>query len=187
MEHPILNIRIYPDPVLKKVAEPVEEITDVHRQLINSMIETMYTAPGVGLAAPQVGISQRIIVIHVPGEKEGEKGNPQALINPRIMEKGGEIIAEEGCLSVPEVNADIKRSSYVEIAFQDLKGNEKQIKATNLIARIIQHEIDHLDGILFIDYLGRIRRDLIKRKFRKNPPPSPVIAPSEPEFLQAFK
>lgn len=185
MPHPILNIRIFPDPVLKKKAEPVHQITDIHQQLIESMFETMYAAPGVGLAAPQVGISQTITVIHIPNEEN--KRNPLALINPRVLEKEGEILSDEGCLSVPEVSAEIKRASYVKVAYRDRRGKAKQIEATDLLARIIQHEIDHLNGILFIDYLGRIRRDLIRRKFRKKPPPPPVTVASDPEFLQAFK
>jgi peptide deformylase len=186
LQHPILNILTYPDPLLKRKAEPISEITDVHRQLIGAMIETMYAASGVGLAAPQVGISQRLIVIHVPTGEEEEKRNPLVLINPRILQKEGEIVAEEGCLSVPDVSADIKRNSYVKVAYEDVEGKVKEIEGSNLLARILQHEIDHLDGILFVDYLGRIRRDLIKRKFRKKPPPRPPVTP-EPTFLQAFK
>lgn len=186
MEHPILNILTYPDPRLKRKAELISEITEEHRQLIDAMIETMYAASGVGLAATQVGISQRLIVIHVPSGEEEERRNPLVLINPRILQTEGEIVAEEGCLSIPEVSADIKRHSYVKVAYEDVEGNEKEIEGTNLLARILQHEIDHLNGILFIDYLGRIRRDLIKRKFRKKTPPRPPVA-SEPTFLQAFK
>jgi peptide deformylase len=186
LQHPTLNIRIYPDPVLKRKAESVSEITDAHRQLTDAMIETMYAAPGVGLAAPQVGISQRLIVIHVPTGGKEEKRNPLVLINPRILEKRGEIVAEEGCLSVPDVSADIKRYSYVKVAYEDVEGKVKEIEGTNLLARILQHEIDHLAGILFVDYLGRIRRDLIKRKFRKKTSPRPQVAP-EPTFLQVFK
>lgn len=158
----------------------------MHQKLIDAMIETMYAASGVGLAAPQVGISERLIVIHIPSGGEKEKKNPLVLINPRILQKEGEIVAEEGCLSIPDVSADIKRYSYVKVAFEDEKGKGKEIEGTDLLARILQHEIDHLDGTLFIDYLGRIRRDLIKRKFRKKPPPRSPVAP-EPAFLQAFK
>ncbi len=184
MAKPILNIRIYPDPVLKKTAEPVREITGIHRRLVSAMIETMYAAPGVGLAAPQVGISLRLFVIHIPTEEK--KRNPLALINPRILQKEGEIIAEEGCLSFPDVCGDVKRSSYVKVAYEDLSGNPRQVEGSDLLSRILQHEIDHLDGILFVDYMGRIKRDIIKRKFRKNPPSSPKAVPY-PEFLQAFK
>jgi peptide deformylase len=186
MQHPILNIRIYPDPILKKKAQSISKITDQHRRLVSAMIETMYAAPGVGLAAPQVGISQRLIVIHIPTEDEKEKRNPLTLINPRIIQKEGEILGNEGCLSLPEVSVDIKRSSYIKVVYEDPRGKEKRIEGTDLLARIIQHEIDHLNGILLVDYMGRIKRDLIKRKFRKKPPPPPPIT-QDPEFLQALK
>lgn len=162
----ILNIIKYPDPILKKKSEPVREITQDIRRLIDEMAETMYAAPGVGLAAPQVGRSIRVIVIDV-NSKEEQKRDLISLINPEIIERSGDIAWEEGCLSIPDYSADVKRAERVVVSGLDRDGKEKVIVGEELLSIVLQHEIDHLDGMLFIDRLGPIKRDLVKRRLRK--------------------
>lgn len=162
----ILNILKYPDPILKKKAEPVPEITGDIQRLIDDMAETMYTAPGIGLAAPQIGRSVRVIVIDINSKEEG-KGGLISLINPEIAEHSGEIAWEEGCLSVPDYSADVRRFERVVVKGLDRNGVEKIVVGEGLLSVALQHEIDHLNGILFIDRLGPIKRDLIKRRLRK--------------------
>lgn len=162
----ILNILKYPDPVLKRKAEPVAEITDEIRRLIDDMAETMYEAPGVGLAAPQVGMSVRVIVIDA-NSKEEEKRELISMINPEIIEQFGETVWEEGCLSVPDYTADVKRAERVVVKGLDRNGKEQVIAGEGLLSIVFQHEIDHLNGVLFIDRLGLIKRDLIRRKLKK--------------------
>jgi peptide deformylase len=162
----ILNILKYPDPILKKRAEPVQEITGEIQRLIDDMAETMYAAPGVGLAAPQVGRSIRVIVVDV-NPKEEEKRDLIMLINPEIIERSGEIAWEEGCLSIPEYSSDVKRAERVVVKGLDRDGRERVIVGDGLLSVALQHEIDHLDGILFIDRLGPIKRDLVRRRLRK--------------------
>lgn len=162
----ILNIIKYPDPILKKKSEPVREITQEIQRLIDEMAETMYAAPGVGLAAPQVGRSIRVIVIDV-NSKEEQKRDLISLINPEIIERSGDIAWEEGCLSIPDYSADVKRAEMVVVSGLDRDGKEKVIVGEELLSIVLQHEIDHLDGMLFIDRLGPIKRDLVKRRLRK--------------------
>ena len=162
----ILNILTYPDPELKKISEPVEKIDDAITTLIDDMFETMYDAPGIGLAAPQVGVLKRVIVLDI-GERDGEQGAPLALINPEIISSTGETTFEEGCLSVPEFTADVVRAEKVKIKGMNRKGEPIEIEADGLLAIALQHEIDHLDGILFVDRLGSVKRDIFKRKFKK--------------------
>lgn len=162
----ILNILKYPDPVLKKKAEPIPEVTGDIQRLIDDMAETMYAAPGVGLAAPQIGRSVRVIVIDINSKEEG-KGGLISLINPDIIEHSGDIAWEEGCLSVPDYSADVRRFERVVVKGLDRNGREKIVVGEGLLSIALQHEIDHINGILFIDRLGPIRRDLIKRKLRK--------------------
>lgn len=161
----VLPIRFYPDPVLKKKAESVEEINSETEKLVEDMGETMFAAEGVGLAAPQVGISCRLIVIQVAGEKGS--GKFMALINPKLVSAQGETVDEEGCLSVKDYRAQVKRSQIVRVSYLDLKGNPGELTVEDMPARILQHEIDHLDGILFFERLSRIKRDLIKNRLRK--------------------
>lgn len=163
---PILNILKYPHPVLKKKADLIPEITGDIQRLIDDMAETMYAAPGIGLAAPQIGISVRVIVIDINSREEG-KGGLISLINPDIIEHSGDIAWEEGCLSVPDYSADVRRFEKVVVKGLDRDGKEKIVVGEGLLSIVLQHEIDHLNGILFIDRLGPIRRDLIKRKLRK--------------------
>ncbi|MDO8445379.1 MAG: peptide deformylase [Deltaproteobacteria bacterium] len=162
----ILNIIKYPDPILKKKSEPVREITQEIQRLIDEMAETMYAAPGVGLAAPQVGRSVRVIVIDV-NSKEEQKRDLISLINPEIIERSGDIAWEEGCLSIPDYSADVKRAERVVVCGLDRDGKKRVIVGEELLSIVLQHEIDHLDGMLFIDRLGPIKRDLVRRRLRK--------------------
>src|SRR5918992_4986205 len=161
----ILEILKYPEPVLQKIAAPVQNITGKTAQLVRDLLDTMYAAPGVGLAAPQVGVSQRIIVLDVDHENPGKQ--VYKLINPAILRAEGEIVWEEGCLSVVDFTAEVRRAAQVEVVA--LGENEKEIKieAEGLLAVALQHEIDHLDGKLFIDRISRLKRDLYARRRKK--------------------
>lgn len=153
-----LEIKIYPDPVLRKKARQVEKVGDNERKLAYDMIETMRSANGVGLAAPQVGISKRIVVAE---DVEGGNGVVLTLINPRITQKKGKAKLCEGCLSLPGVSNDIVRPEFIAVEALNLDGDELRINTGGILARIIQHEIDHLDGIVFIDKIGFLKRKKI--------------------------
>lgn len=142
-----MKVAIYPNPVLKTKAKPIEEINNKIRQIAEEMLETMYDACGVGLAAPQVGLSIRLVVLDVTGEKTGER----VFINPYISEQEGETLEEEGCLSFPDVMGKIVRSRHVKVIAYNLKGEKREIEAEGLLGRAWQHEIDHLNGSLFIE------------------------------------
>jgi len=159
------EIRKYGDPVLRGKSVPVTEITPEVLKIIDDMISTMYQAPGVGLAAPQVGISRRIIVTDPSQNKE--IGQLLVLINPQVIFSEGEIVAEEACLSVPNITAEVKRFARVVVEGLDRQGKKVQIEGKDILARILQHEIDHLEGILFIDRLGFVQRQMLLRKLRK--------------------
>lgn len=161
----LLGIRIYPDPVLRRHAVPVERIDRGIRKLIDDMAETMYDAPGIGLAANQVGKTLRVIVIDL--QKEDYEYGLIALVNPRIVARSGTIIWEEGCLSIPDYCSEVKRSERVTVEGLDPEGRHVEIEADGLLAVALQHEIDHLDGRLFIDHLNPIKRDLFKRRWKK--------------------
>jgi len=162
MIRPILK---YGDDVLHQQALPVDELTgDIHR-LIDDMIETMYAAPGIGLAAPQVGVPVRIFVIDLSVGREPD--GLMVMINPSFVERDGMQLEDEGCLSVPEFNATVVRPSRVVIKGLDRRGTEYQREGDGLLARAFQHEMDHLDGTLFVDRLRGIKRDMILRKIRK--------------------
>jgi peptide deformylase len=161
----ILQILKYPDLRLSRIALPVKNITDDIVQLINDMLETMYAAPGVGLAANQVGALHRIIVLDV--DHENPQKNVYKLINPAILHSEGEILWEEGCLSVVDFTAEVRRAARVEVVALDDHGKETKIEAEGLLAVALQHEIDHLDGKLFIDRISRLKRDLYTRKRKK--------------------
>ena len=161
----ILEILKYPNPVLSKVAAPVKNITGKTVQLVNDMLETMYAAPGVGLAAPQVGQSQRIIVLDIDHENPGKQ--VYKLINPVIARAEGEVTWEEGCLSVVDFTAEVRRAAQVEVVASDENEKEVRITAEGLLAIALQHEIDHLDGKLFIDRISRLKRDLYSRRRTK--------------------
>jgi peptide deformylase len=158
----VLKVRRYGDPVLRRRARPVEAVTRETRALVNDMIDTMYDEVGIGLAAPQVGISLRLMVV---GDEEGR--GVQALVNPAITAQGGKVTAEEGCLSLPGVFAPVTRAEWVTLEAQDLDGQPVSMTARGLRARVFQHEIDHLDGVLFIDRLEPVIRDRIKRRIKK--------------------
>ena len=162
----LLPILTLPDPVLRKVSDPVEGIDAGLKQLVADMFETMYDAPGIGLAAIQVGVPKRLVVLDV-SEEEGVKA-PLVLINPKILRLGAEMrVYEEGCLSLPEVRIDIERPSTLTLAYRDLDGRSHEVEADGLFATAIQHEVDHLDGKLIIDFLTRLKRDMVIRKFKK--------------------
>jgi len=160
-----LKISRYGSDVLRKVAEPIEEITDEIRQLARDMLERMYDSEGVGIAAPQIGVSKRIIIVDV--DPYDPSKDPIALINPEIVDRQGEESAEEGCLSVPDIRGDVKRAERVTVEGLDLDGNKVRIEATELLARALQHEIDHLNGVLFIDHLSRLKHRLIKKQLQE--------------------
>ncbi len=167
----LLEILTYPDPRLAKKSTPVEAVDDTIRTLIDDMTETMYEADGVGLAAPQVGITKRLIVIDVD-QKNDEQGNPiernpRAIVNPVITAKEGKIVWEEGCLSVPEYNDEVERAAKVVCEGLDRDGNPLRIEAEGLLAVCLQHEIDHLDGVLFVDRLSRLKQSMVKKKLQK--------------------
>jgi peptide deformylase len=158
----VLKVRRYGDPVLRATATPITQITPEIRRIVDDMIETMYEEVGIGLAASQVGILLRLMVV---GDEEG--GQARALVNPAITESGGQVTAEEGCLSIPGVFAPVTRAAWVKLEAQDLEGQAVAIHARGLQARVLQHEMDHLNGILFIDRLEPLTRDRIKRKIKK--------------------
>ena len=160
------NIVIEPDPILRKKSDILEKVDDELRILLDDMLETMYAAPGIGLAAVQIGILKRLIVIDI--SKDKEKKNPIFLINPEIISKSKNTsIYEEGCLSLPGHFAEIERPEECQIKYIDYDGKKKEIKANGLLATCIQHEIDHLNGILFIDYLSKLKKDMIVKKLVK--------------------
>jgi peptide deformylase len=158
----VLKVRRYGDPVLRMKAKPVGAITPAIRAMVDDMIETMYEEVGIGLAASQVGILLRLMVV---GDEGG--GAARGLVNPVIAESGGLVTAEEGCLSIPGVFAPVTRAAWVKLEARDLDGQPVSIHARGLQARVFQHEMDHLDGILFIDRLEPVARDRIKRKIKK--------------------
>lgn len=161
----ILDIKKYPDEVLRKKSILIDNIDEEILTLLDNMAETMYKAPGVGLAAPQVGINKRAVVIDVSGANE--RTALLKLINPEIIRAEGEVVGEEGCLSLPLEYADVKRSEFVTAKYIDIDGNEKIIDADGLLARALQHEIDHLEGILFIDRLSPLKREFVKKRIKK--------------------
>ena len=161
------TILLHPDPRLKKVADPVPDLDDGLRTLAEDMLETMYDAPGIGLAAPQVGILQRLIVADCVKPEEGDP-RPLVMFNPQVISASDETsVYEEGCLSIPEQFADVTRPAEVEVRWMDINGKEQTEVFTGLWATCLQHEIDHLDGKLFIDYLTALKRQLITRKMVK--------------------
>lgn len=164
----VLPIYTAPDPLLKTVSTPVEKVDDEIRKLVADMFETMYAAPGIGLAAIQVGVPKRLLVMDVVGKGKEEPSQPLALINPEITWVSDEDVTyEEGCLSVPEHYADVVRPAEVEVRYLDLDGAPQVLRADGLLAICVQHEIDHLDGILFLDHLSALKRNMILRKLLK--------------------
>jgi peptide deformylase len=160
----LLKILEYPDPRLRTRAVPVEAVDDEIRRLIDDMLETMYAAPGVGLAATQVDIHKRLLVVDVSETKD----RPLCLINPEIVEKDGVEISEEGCLSVPGVTELVERAEHIKVRALDRNGDAFELETKDLLAVCIQHEVDHLEGKLFVDYLSELKRQRIKKKLIKS-------------------
>ncbi len=162
----IKKILIEPDPILRKKCQPIEKVSQEERKLMDDMLETMYKAPGIGLAAIQIGILKRLIVIDI---SKDEKKNPLFLVNPKITFRSKKTsVYEEGCLSLPGHFAEIERPEECHVDYIDYDGKEKKIEANGLLATCIQHEVDHLNGILFIDYLSKLKKDMIIKKLVKH-------------------
>lgn len=161
----VRTILHYPEPLLKKVSEPVTEFDAALKELAQDMVETMYAAPGVGLAAPQVGELKRLIVMDCSGREE--EADLLVAVNPEIVAAEGESCEEEGCLSVPEYYASVKRFSRVTMTYQDVEGQSHQRQAEGLLAVAMQHEIDHLQGILFVDHLSPLKKSIFRKKYQK--------------------
>ena len=159
----VLPILHYPDSRLRKQALPVTQFGAALRRVVEDMFETMYKAPGIGLAAPQVNVSQRIVVIDV----SREANDPRTFINPEILERRGKDVMEEGCLSVPDTYETVERASWIRVRAQDIDGGSFELECDGLLAVCVQHEIDHLDGKLFVDRLSTLKRSRIRRKFEK--------------------
>ncbi|MFN2354313.1 MAG: peptide deformylase [Desulfopila sp.] len=161
----IRKIYTYPAPVLRKKARKIEAFTPELRTLAEDMAETMYDAPGIGLAAPQIGESLQLLIVDTSRDQENREY--MAVINPEIRDAEGNLIDEEGCLSVPDLTANVKRFQKITLAYQDLEGNRQELIAEDRFAVVLQHEIDHLNGILFIDHLTPLKRNLYKKKMKK--------------------
>jgi len=157
----------FPDKRLREKSEPIGSITDEIRTLAQDMLDVIYDEPGIGLAAPQVGEPIRLVVIDTEWKEEGGERNPLVLVNPVITERSGSLTWNEGCLSVPDFQADVERSEFVHLSAQDLDGHPLEIDAGEIQAVCFQHELDHLDGILFIDRISRLKREIYARKRRK--------------------
>jgi peptide deformylase len=161
--YPIITI---PDPVLRRMADPIEQVDDDLQRLMDDMLATMYDAPGVGLAAPQIGVSRRLIVMDAA--RDDEPKAPIVMANPQILDRSEEMrVHEEGCLSIPEVTAEVERPAVTRVSFLDREGKPQEAELEGILSTIVQHEIDHLNGVLFIDYLSRLKRDMIVKKFTK--------------------
>ena len=159
-------ILVLPDPRLRAIADPIEKVDDSVKALAKDMLDTMYEAPGIGLAGPQIGEMKRIVVMDLA--KEGEDPAPIVMINPEILKFSDETVTtEEGCLSIPELYYDVERPAEVTVRYIDLDGKTVEKDATDRLAICIQHELDHLDGVLYIDYLSRLKRDRVLKKFQK--------------------
>jgi peptide deformylase len=163
----LLQIHTFPDAVLREKAKPVRKFNDELKKLVRDMAETLYAAPGIGLAANQIGVTQQVIVIDVRDQEENINTGLVALVNPRIISAEGEDSIEEGCLSVPEERAEVPRFATVKVEAQDVDGHLIEIEGKGLLAIVLQHEIDHLNGVLFIDHLSPLKRAAIKKRLRK--------------------
>ncbi len=167
-----LRILEFPDPRLRKKAAPVELVDDELRQLIDDMFETMYEAPGIGLAATQVDVHKRLLVADV----SAEKNEPHVLINPELLEKDGSTVTEEGCLSVPGYFEEVERAEHIKVRYLDRDGNERESEFEGLLAVCVQHEMDHLLGRLFVDYLSEVKRQRIRKRLEKDRRQQPEAA-----------
>jgi peptide deformylase len=160
----LLNILHFPDPRLRQIAQPIDAVTDEIRQLADDMLETMYEAPGIGLAATQVNVQKRILVMDI----SEDKSEPMVLINPEILKAEGEREYQEGCLSVPEAYEMVTRADTVRVRALDRNGEPLEFDADGLLATCVQHEIDHLDGKLFVDHISNLKRQRIRKKLEKH-------------------
>ncbi|ABC89234.1 peptide deformylase protein [Rhizobium etli CFN 42] len=157
---------ILPDPVLRQLSKPIERVDADLQRLADDMLETMYDAPGIGLAAIQIGVPRRMLVIDV--SREGEEKQPQVFINPEIVKSSDDrSVYEEGCLSIPDYYAEVERPATVSVKYLDREGKEQMVEADGLLATCLQHEIDHLNGVLFIDHISRLKREMVIKKFTK--------------------
>lgn len=156
----------FPDPVLRQKAKKITDFDDSLQNLVSDMVETMYDAPGVGLAAPQIGESVQLIVVDVSKEDD-EEHTYMVMVNPEITEKEGTQVDEEGCLSVIDLTASVKRNKKVTVCYQDIEGEKQELATEDRFAVVLQHEIDHLNGVLFIDHLSTLKRSLYKKKVKK--------------------
>ncbi len=163
----LLEVLQFPDPLLKRVSRKIDQVTDELRELAADMCEVMYDEPGIGLAAPQVGEDVRLIVVDTGWEEEVEDRNPIVMVNPEINEPEGKLVWEEGCLSVPDFTADVTRAERIVVRGTSLEGEPMEIRTEGLQAVCFQHEIDHLDGILFIDRISRLKRNLYVKRRKK--------------------
>lgn len=166
----IREIRKYPDPVLRARTARVEAVDDTINRLIDDMVETMHAAPGVGLAANQVGVPLQVAVIDISPREEQEKGKRRPLvviINPEIVSTEGSVVEEEGCLSIPDFSEKVKRAAKVKVRAQDRTGKLFELEAEGLMAKALQHEIDHLNGLLFVDRLSPLKKNIFRRKLKK--------------------
>ncbi|WP_160007032.1 peptide deformylase [Rhizobium sp. 18055] len=157
---------ILPDPLLRQVSKPIERVDSDLQRLVDDMLDTMYDAPGIGLAAVQIGVPRRMLVIDVA--REGEDKQPLVFINPEIVASSDErSVYEEGCLSIPDYYAEVERPATVSVKYLDRDGKEQTVEADSLLATCLQHEIDHLNGVLFIDHISRLKREMVVKKFTK--------------------
>ena len=164
----LLTVHSFPDPVLKQKALPVKEFDEKLAELADNMLETMYEERGIGLAAVQVGVLKQLVVVDLKsGEEDISLREPRVFVNPLIVERSGETISEEGCLSVIEYRAEIKRAESIKLEFQDLQGEPRTMEAEGLLSICIQHELDHLQGILFIDHLPMLKQKMVKKRLTK--------------------
>ena len=159
----LLHILQYPHPGLREIAQPIVEFEKSITELANNMLETMYAAPGIGLAATQVNINKQLLVIDISEKKD----SPLIIINPQLIDKSGEIVNEEGCLSFPDIYANVMRYEQITLRYQDLAGEQQQLEADGILAICIQHEMDHLKGKVFVDYLSSMKRNRIRKQLEK--------------------
>jgi peptide deformylase len=171
----VRDILIWPDPLLKKKASKVAKVDAPVRVLVRDMFETMYSAEGVGLAAPQVGVLQRVIVLDTSPRDEGVK--PLAMVNPEIIALEGTATWDEGCLSIPGESEDVERAETVTVRYLDEQGEVRELTTAGLLAIAIQHEVDHLDGIVFVDHVSSLKRELIRKRMKKLKVETPVVSP----------
>ncbi|MDS1138264.1 peptide deformylase [Nitratireductor indicus] len=168
---------LLPDPILRETSKPVERVDEALRKFADDMLDTMYDAPGIGLAAIQVGEPLRMLVVDV--SDKDEEPAPLVVLNPEIVARSdARNVHEEGCLSIPDYYADVERPARVTVNYMDIEGKKQTVEADGLLATCLQHEIDHLNGVLFIDYLSKLKRDMVVRKFRKlanNRPPARMV------------